>query len=67
MLQLEQIQREIELLTEKDFVRLRKWIAQKDWEHWDSQLSADVAAGKLDSLREEALAAKAQGTLRELY
>ncbi len=66
MLQLEQIQTEIELLPETDFVRLREWFFQKDWERWDSQLSADVAAGKLDFLREEALAAKAQGALREL-
>ena len=66
MLQLEQIQTGIESLAETDFVRLRNWFAQKDWERWDRQLAADVAAGKLDFLRQEALAAKAQGKLRDL-
>ncbi|MBI3959611.1 MAG: hypothetical protein HY328_12450 [Chloroflexi bacterium] len=66
MLQIEQIQSEIEALPETDFARLRNWFAQKDWERWDKQLAADTAAGKLDFLRKEALAAKAQGTLRDL-
>jgi len=66
MLQLEQIQTEIESLPETDFVRLRNWFAQKDWERWNRQLTADVAAGKLDFLRQEALTAKMQGRLREL-
>lgn len=66
MLQLEQIQTEIEALPESDFVRLRNWIAQKDWERWDRQIEADVAAGKLDFLRREALAAKTQSELRDL-
>ena len=66
MLQLEEIQTEIELLPETDFVRLRNWFAQKDWERWDQQLTADVAVGKLDFLRQEALAAKTQGKLRDL-
>lgn len=63
MLQLEQIQTEIEALPESDFVRLRNWFAQKDWERWDRQIEADVAAGKLDFLRWEALEAKTQGEL----
>ncbi|HRJ44382.1 MAG TPA: hypothetical protein PL105_20985 [Caldilineaceae bacterium] len=58
MLQLERIQTEIELLSETDFVRLRNWFAQNDWERWDEQLAADVAAGKLDFLRQEALTAE---------
>ena len=66
MLQLEQIQTAIESLAETDFARLRNWFAQKDWERWDRQLAADVAAGKLDFLRQEALAAKTKGKLRDL-
>ncbi len=66
MLQLEQIQSEIEALPETDFARLRNWFSQKDWERWDRQLAADVAAGKLDFLRQEMLAAKSQGKLRDL-
>ena len=66
MLQLEQIQSEIEALPETDFARLRNWFSQKDWERWDRQLAADVAAGKLDFLRQEMLAAKSQGKLRDI-
>jgi len=66
MLQLERIQTEIDALPEKDFVRLRNWFAQKDWERWDKQLVADTATGKLDFLREEALAAKSQGKSRDI-
>ena len=66
MLQIEQIQTEIEALLEKDFIRLRNWFAEKDWERWDRQIEADVAAGKLDFLLQEALAAKVQGELRDI-
>jgi hypothetical protein len=58
--QVEHIQTEIEALSEEDFVRLREWFAERDWQRWDEQLEADVAAGKLDFLLEEAKAAKSQ-------
>jgi len=66
MLKLEQLQTEIEALPEKDFARLRRWFAEKDWEQWERQIEADDAAGKLDFLLAEASEAKAQKTLREL-
>lgn len=66
MAQVEHIQAEIEALSDEEFTRLRKWFAEKDWQRWDEQLEADVAAGKPDFLLEEAKAAKAQGKLRDL-
>ncbi|MBS3966323.1 MAG: hypothetical protein KGZ60_03575 [Truepera sp.] len=66
MAQVEHIQAEIEALSERDFARLRKWLVEKDWQRWDEQLEADVAAGKLDFLLEEAGAAKAQGKLQDM-
>lgn len=66
MLKVEQLQIEIEALPEKDFARLRRWFAEKDWEQWDRQIKADVAAGRLDFLRTEASQAKAQNALREI-
>lgn len=66
MAQVEQIQAEIEALSQEDFVRLREWFAEKDWNRWDQQLEADIADGKLDFLLEEAMKAKAQGTLQDL-
>jgi hypothetical protein len=66
MMQVEQLQREIEALSPKEFVRLRNWFVEKEWEQWDKQLEVDVAAGKLDFLLKEARAAKARGKLRDL-
>ncbi|MDQ3457969.1 MAG: hypothetical protein M3498_01485 [Deinococcota bacterium] len=66
MAQVERIQAEIEALSEKDFTRLREWFAEMDWQRWDEQLEADAAAGKLDSLLEEAKTAKSQGKLQDL-
>ena len=62
MMNVEQLQIEIETLPEKDFMRLRRWFAEKDWAHWDEQIESDVTAGKLDSLLGKASAAEAQGT-----
>lgn len=66
MMQVEQLQMEIESLPRKEFMRLWRWFMQKDWERWDQQLEADVAAGKLDFLLEEAMTAKKHGKLRDL-
>ena len=66
MMQIEQLQREIESLPHKEYMRLRRWFMQKDWEQWDQQLETDVAAGKLDFLLAEATSAKVQGKLRDL-
>jgi hypothetical protein len=66
MTQVEAIQAEIESLSREDFVRLRDWIAERDWQIWDRQIERDSAAGKLDFLRDEAQAAKQQGKLRDL-
>jgi len=66
MKQVEQIQSEIEALSQEDFRRLREWFAQKDWEIWDKQIEADSANGKLDFLLEEAMTAKSQGQLGNL-
>lgn len=59
----EQLQVEIDALPESDFDRLRRWFIDRDWERWDRQLEADVEAGKLDLLIEEATTAKSQSLL----
>ena len=66
MMQVEQLQREIEALPERDFTRLRKWFAERDWQLWDKQLESDEAAGKLDFLLNEGLSAKQIGNLKDL-
>ena len=49
-----EIQQAILVLPEADYVQLRKWISDLDWERWDSRLEADSEAGTLDFLVEEA-------------
>lgn len=66
MMQIEQLQKEIEALPQKEFIRLRNWFAEKDWEQWDKQIEADIAAGKLDFLLREARAAKARLVLSSI-
>ena len=61
-----EIQQAILVLSEAEYVRLRKWISELDWERWDRQLEADARDGRLDFLIAEALEAKEDGTLQEL-
>ncbi len=66
MTQIDSIKASIESLSKEDFVNLREWIAELDWQHWDEQLEKDVATGKLDFLRDEATSAKENSKLRDL-
>lgn len=66
MMQVEQLQKEIDRLSNEEFEQLRRWFVKKDWERWDRQIEDDAALGKLDFLLEEAEAAKKQETLQEL-
>jgi hypothetical protein len=66
MSKVEEIEAAIESLVEEEYVRIRKWFSEKDWEKWDSQIKADSESGKLDFLIKEALDEKAKGKLKEL-
>jgi len=66
MTQLEKIQHEILQLPQQEFINLQEWFAELAWEKWDEEFEEDVAAGKLNFLIEEAMAAKSSGTLRDL-
>ncbi len=57
----EKIEREIQDLSPEEMTELREWFAAFDAEAWDRQLEADVHAGKLDALAEQALKAHASG------
>ena len=63
---LEEIQVAIESLPYEEYIRLRQWFSERDWEKWDKQIEADSESGKLDFLIEEALTEKAKGSLKEL-
>jgi len=66
MLRLEEIISSIESLSEDEFVRLRDWFAERDWERWDKQIETDSESGKLDFLAKEALEEKGKGKLKAL-
>jgi hypothetical protein len=63
---LEKILRSIESLPEEEYIKLREWFSERDWEKWDRQIETDSEAGELDFLAEEARNEKAKGKLKKL-
>ncbi len=53
---LEIVENAVTQLSPHELARFREWFAEYDGEFWDHQIQADVTAGKLDSLADEALA-----------
>ena len=66
MSKVDEIKSAIEALTEEDYVQLRQWFSEKDWEKWDRQIEADSESGRLDFLIKEARDEKRKGKLKEL-
>lgn len=61
-----EIQQAILALSEADYLQLKHWFTELDWEKWNRQIEADSDDGKLDFLIDEAIEAKEKGTLKEL-
>jgi len=55
MTKIEIIERQIKELSREELAEFRAWFAEFDGELWDRQFEADVKAGKLDALAENAL------------
>ena len=51
----EEIQVAIESLPYQEYIRLRQWFSERDWEKRDRQIEADSESGKLDFSIEETL------------
>ena len=66
MVQLSEIKKEIDELPKLEYVNLRHWFAEKDWERWDKQIKEDSNSGKLDFLAKEALQEKNNNKLKAL-
>jgi len=62
----EEIKDAIESLPKNEYVRLRNWFSERDWEMWDNEIQKDSKTGKLDFLIKEALHEKEKGALRDL-
>ena len=54
---IENIERQVEELSQPELVKFREWFARFDGEAWDRQFEADVKAEKFDALAERALEA----------
>lgn len=63
---LEQLEHEILKLPTEDFRKLADWVAERDQDRWDRQLEADIAAGRLDALCDEAVRDHLAGRTRPL-
>ncbi|WP_309380679.1 hypothetical protein [Cerasicoccus frondis] len=63
---IEEIKVAIAGLPESQFVELRRWLSEKDWDKWDAHLAEDSDSGKLDFLIDEARAEADQGSLKDL-
>ena len=66
MSSLVKIQQDILALPQVEYLQLRKWFSELDWDNWDREIEADSEAGKLDFLVEEAHEEKEKGTLKDL-
>ena len=66
MVTVEEIKSAVESLPEDDYLRLRSWILEKEWETWDQKIKEDSKKGRLDFLIHEALEAKEKGNLIDL-
>ena len=53
-------------LSSEEHSRFREWFFEFDVRVWDRQLEADVAAGRLNELADEALAEHRAGRTRPL-
>ena len=55
MSKVEAIENQIKELSREELAKFRAWFAEFDGELWDRQFEADVKAGKLDAIAENAL------------
>ena len=66
MLTAEAVEQAVIQLPAVELDKFRAWFAEFDAAAWDGQIEADAAAGKFDTLAEEALAEYMSGQAREL-
>ena len=61
MSKVESIEQQIETLSPEELAKFRAWYASFDAQAWDAQFTADVEAGKLDTIADDALHAHEAG------
>ncbi len=63
---LETAEKIVTALSPDELARFRQWFAEFDGAQWDAQIEADAAAGKFDTLAEEALTEYRAGRATEI-
>ncbi|MEO1445441.1 MAG: hypothetical protein AAFV46_04250 [Cyanobacteria bacterium J06635_11] len=66
MLTIEQIESAILELPPDKFKLLKEWFLNLDYQQWDDQLEEDIAAGKLETFAQEAIADFEAGQYRAI-
>lgn len=66
MTKLEDIEKAIATLAPDELAKFRAWFAEFDAARFDEKITRDEAAGRLDTLAEQALADFRKGRAREL-
>lgn len=66
MSRVDELERTVRELSPEDLREFRERFYEYEAELWDRQIERDVAAGRLDSLAEEAIAELRQGRTRPL-
>jgi len=66
MAKIDELKADIERLPSEQFAELFRWLSEREWEGWDTEIEADSQAGRLDFLLREAREAKTQGNLKDL-
>ena len=66
MTEVEQLENRIQNLSPEQLAKFRAWFIEFDAQVWDRRIEADLKAGKIDSLIEEARAAYRTGKAREI-
>lgn len=66
MSSVQEIQEAVSQLPNEDLAAFRVWFAEFDAALWDRQFEADVSAGRLDQLAEEALQDLREGRCTDL-
>jgi hypothetical protein len=61
-----EIEDAIRRLSPQDLTSFREWFAEFDAEAWDRELQDDAAAGRLDSLANEAIDDAREGRCKDL-
>ena len=66
MTKIEKLELDVRGLAPKELAQFREWFAAFDAVEWDRQFDADVTAGKLDALADDALADHRAGRSQKL-